>query len=476
MLHLPILRAGVPYQSLTTIPIKDFRARDTVAEVSLANSGLIVRDLARMKENRRVMSKLSVFDYLQICQDAADLFMKGEIPIGDAVQSPQDYIATLSASTGLPEVLCRANMHKLYSNLKNMETILAGLTRNLDLDLLDRGWMESTGHMVSFIPETDVLSAVLPNNSPGVHSLWLPAIPLKIPLALRPGSQEPWTPFRLIQALLRSGAPPEAFGFYPADHAGASELIHRSGRSLIFGDQSTVEKWEGNPRVQVHGPGWSKILIGKDKIDEWPRYIDLISASISENGGRSCLNASGVWVPSQGRAIATAIAKRLASIRATSMDDPQARLAAFSNPDVARRISQMIDAALQVPGAEDISASLREESRLVEFEGAAFLLPTIVFCTDPTHPLAQSEYLFPFAAVVETPQERMVEQIGPTLVATALTDDQDFREALLNAPNVDRLNLGEIATHRISWGQPHEGNLFQFLYRQRALQLASEAS
>ena len=40
--------------------------------------------------------------------------------------------------------------------------------------------------------QTPVLGAVLPSNSPGVHTLWLPAIPLQIGLVLKPGSQEIW--------------------------------------------------------------------------------------------------------------------------------------------------------------------------------------------------------------------------------------------------------------------------------------------
>ena len=48
-------------------------------------------------------------------------------------------------------------------------------------------------------------------------------IPLKIPLVLKPGSAEPWSPYRIIQAFIRAGAPREAFSFYPTDHAGSGE-------------------------------------------------------------------------------------------------------------------------------------------------------------------------------------------------------------------------------------------------------------
>jgi hypothetical protein len=36
------------------------------------------------------------------------------------------------------------------------------------------------------------------------------------------------------------------------------------------------------------------------------------------------------------------------------------------------------------------------------------------------------------------------------------------------------LQIGPIPTWQIRWDQPHEGNLFEFLYRQRAFQLARQ--
>ena len=36
--------------------------------------------------------------------------------------------------------------------------------------------------------------------------------------------------------------------------------------------------------------------------------------------------------------------------------------------------------------------------------------------------------------------------------------------------DIGRLNLGPVATNSIQWDQPHEGNLFEHLYQQRAFQ------
>jgi acyl-CoA reductase-like NAD-dependent aldehyde dehydrogenase len=241
---------------------------------------------------------------------------------------------------------------------------------------------------------------------------------------------------------------------------------------MFFGDAATVRAFEGDSRVQLHGPGWSKVLIGADQADEWPRHLDLIVESIADNGGRSCLNASGVWVTAHGREIAEALAERLARIEPLALDHPDARLAAFPDASVARRISELIDRHLRVPGAEDLTARHHSGGRVVELDGCTFLRPTLVFCTDPEHPLATCELLFPFATVVQVDAAELASRIGSTLVATAITEDRTLIEALIDAPHVDRLNLGAIPTCRVAWDQPHEGNLFEHLYRHRALQHA----
>lgn len=469
-IHIPLLRAGKPYRSLDAVPVPHFQTGEPVAHLSQANPGLIARDLAGSRERRSRLEAVPMNDLLAICRQAAHHFQNGVLPLGDGAQSPEDYIDQLAATTGMPKALGRANMAKIVKVLEEMDAVLDGLTRGLDLSVLDHGWIEQDGRPLNFLCETDALGVVLPSNSPGVHSLWVQAIALKVPVVLKPGSQEPWTPFRICQAFLAAGLPPEALGYYPTSYSGAAEILLRTGRSMLFGDKGTVAPWVHDRRVQIHGPGWSKVVFGADRAAEWPAYLDVIETSAVLNGGRSCINASGVWTAAHGRDMAEGLAKRFAAIEPCGIDHPDARIAAFTNKELARRLDAMIDEMLQQPGAEDLTAVYRER-RLVEHAGATFLLPTVIWCSDPDHPLAAMEFLFPFITVVEVPQETLAERMGPTLVATAITDDAALIRDLFAAHNVERLNLGPVPTMAISWDQPHEGNLFEHLYRQRALQV-----
>jgi acyl-CoA reductase-like NAD-dependent aldehyde dehydrogenase len=194
--------------------------------------------------------------------------------------------------------------------------------------------------------------------------------------------------------------------------------------------------------------------------------------SVFANSGRGCINCSGIWASRHTRDIAEAIAKRLADVRPLPADHPDATLAAFTVPGMASAISQSIDADLKAPGVTDVSATHRNGSRVITDGRAEFLLPTIVHSASPDAAIVHKEYMFPFATVVECPQDRMIEAIGPTLVCSAITNDRQFRAGLVDAVNIDRLNLGPVPTIQLNWLQPHEGNIVDFLYRARAFQTA----
>jgi acyl-CoA reductase-like NAD-dependent aldehyde dehydrogenase len=475
MLHVPLLRRGRPYRSLDVARAPHHATGAPFAEISQANVGLIRRDLLSQDGMREALARVPVARLIEMVRDAAGSFLADTLPLGDDRQRPDDYVEQVSATTGMPYAMVRRNMQRIASVMRNLDAILRGLTRGLDLGVLDRGFGEMNGQAVSFYPKARALGVVLPSNSPGVHGLWVPAIALKTPLVLRPGSAEPWTPFRIAQAMITAGVPADAFNYFPSDHAGAGEIVRQCGRSMFFGDLATVGAFAGDPRIELHGPGYSKVLFGADAAGDWRRHVDLAAASIAENGGRSCVNASGVWTPAHGREVAEALAEKLAAIAPRPADDPRAEIAPFVDPRVARRLNDQIDAGLDEPGAEDVTARYRAGPRLVERHGSTFLLPTVVHCTTSSHPLANREFLFPFAAVVDVTADemaRMPEALGPTLVVTALTNDQTLIDRLLASDLIGRLNLGPIQTNTIVWDQPHEGNLFDHLYGRRAFQKA----
>src|ERR1700761_9015391 len=107
---------------------------------------------------------------------------------------------------------------------------------------------------------------------------------------------------------------------------------------MISGGEATVERYKGNPRVQAHGPGFSKILLGDDLVDQWEKYIDLMADSVYLNSGRGCINCSGIWASRPTREIAQALAEKIGPVEVKPPDDPTAGLAAFTVPGVATAV------------------------------------------------------------------------------------------------------------------------------------------
>jgi hypothetical protein len=451
-MHLSAWRFGKPYESLERETLVHFLTGAPVAEVSQVGGAIVGRDLQKAAQARAALLAIDPEEIVERLQTAGNLYANGTVTVGDTKQSPDDFVKCQSATTGLPESLCRANMQKNMFVLSNMDRILDALSRGLDTKMLWQGYgTEHRGVTVSYQAQ-------------------LPVIALGVGLVMKPGSQEPWTPYRMAAAMVEAGIPAEAIGLYPGATDVGAGILAGCRRSMIFGSAKTVEQYRGNPGVQVHGPGFSKILFGDDCVDDWERHLDVLCESVAINSGRGCINASAIYASRHTQAIAAALAERLGPIEVKPPDDPDAKLAAFTIPGAAKAIWGQIEAGLKAPGVTHATAAYGD--RLVEGERCGWLRPTVVHCTGPEPEIAKAEYMFPFVSVVQCPQERMLSCVGPTLVCTAITTDASFQRRLVDCTHIDRLNLGPIPTTKLDWLQPHEGNIIDFLYRSRALQMA----
>lgn len=473
MLEIPVIRWGKPYESLEVTEVNHFATGEPIAKVHQANGGIIKRDMRTAQKARDILREIPCNDLIGLITKAADLYENGTLPFGNGTQSPDEFAHQQSSTTGLPEHMCKANMSKNSFVLKNMNKILDCLTRGLPLEILSRGWgAEDRGVVVSYQAQTPVLGAVLPSNSPGVHTLWLPAIPLQVGLVLKPGPQEPWTPYRMMAAFNEAGIPKEVWAMYPGEAEAGAAVLESCPRSMIFGGTPTVDRYKGNPRVQAHGPGFSKILLGDDVVDDWEQYVDLMVESVYINSGRGCINCSGIWASRHTKEIAQAIAEKIGPVEALPPTDPNAGLAAFTVPGMGPAVWNMIEADLKENGVTDMTSQYGP--RLVEQERCSYLRPMVIHCESHENEIAKKEYMFPFTTVVQCPEDQMLAKMGPTLVCTGITNNETLIHGLSDATYIDRLNIGPIPTSKLNWLQPHEGSIIDFLFRSRAYQVTDE--
>ena len=472
--HLPALRLGRAYESLEKTDVRDHRSGEPWRRVSQVNAGIIRRDLVRLEASRAALKKFTCAQLIEMCAQAAEVFANGTLPLGDKghTQSPQQYVETLSCTSGLPYTLVRRNMNRISTVLSQMGTILRGLTRGLDLGILDNGFGEQGGSRRKLFRDDQLTRRHHAEQLAGGE------------LALAAGDCAQGTggaearPRGAVYALAadpvvsRGGrAWRKRLVFTPPTTKGLARSCGSVDARSFSATRRPPMRYAGDPRIEIHGPGYSKILIGPDEIERWPEYLDLMVESIAQNGGRSCLNASAIIVPAHADEIADGLAKRLGPCGAAPDRRRERRACGICEPERWPNLStRRSTTASQTPGAEEVTAKYRKGPRLVTLNGAVYLRPTIVRCDSFAHPLAIREYLFPYASVLEVPQAKIVESIGPSLVVTAITSDERLIEQLMESPHIDRLNIGPLSTMQVSWDQPHEGNLFELLYKRRAIQ------
>lgn len=466
-ISIPALCFGEEYRSLNLHPITDLGTGERLGSLSFVVENRIATDCKRdraLERGRAKLLEIPVQRRIAMAVEAADIFEHATLDGGGVSQSPEEYTELLSRTSGLPLTLARDNTARVAAALRKTEGVVDGLSRGLPREIYDTGLGKQGGSTVRLVPNIPALGCVMPNNSPGVHVTWLPAPVFGFPVVLRPGSSEPFTPFRLIQAHIEAGYPKEAFGFYPCDHQAASRIPDLTKGAIVFGSDATVKQWANNPLVQRHGSGFSKLFVGDELMSNWEVLISELAENIAANSGRSCFAVSRIVVPRYGKEIAAALAAELAKIVPTKRDDPAARLSAMAMPKVAVSVNDLIDSHLKKGGAVDYSLLARGgKSRLEVFEGRTYLHPTVIHCDSSNHPLANQEFLFPFAAVVESSIDDAFMQMGPTLSLAVYTADEALKlRARMSGVSLVSVNIG---TSKLDRCQPHEENLFELFFR-----------
>src|SRR5438045_7209535 len=133
MIHIPVLRWGEPYKSMEVDKVVHFATGEALAETSRANGGLVERDMRHAGRAREVLRDIPIKELLEKVKKAADLYTDAELPLGDGTQSPDQFVRMQSATTGLPEHMCRFNMKKNHFVLNNLDKVIDSLTRGLDM-------------------------------------------------------------------------------------------------------------------------------------------------------------------------------------------------------------------------------------------------------------------------------------------------------------------------------------------------------
>ena len=441
LLSVPALRSGEERTSRDTHVLRGVTGEPlaTVHEVPPLVARLTIKTMRQSPE-------LSLDERLSVLAEAGRLFAKATI----GGQTPEEYCRLQALASGVPVTVARGVLERVARGGETLGEVIRRQTP------------AGAGDTARWVRRGRVLSVIAPSNHPGTHGAWLQALAMGYRVAVRPGGRDPFTPLRLVRALLTAGLHPGWASLLPGGHATADALTQAGDLALVYGGEDTVARLRGNDRVLVRGPGRSKILVDTEP-DE--AVLDHLVAEIAGDGGVRCTNTTAVLTTGDHRRLAGQLAERLAALPAHPVTDPRAVLPVRPRPEAEALRGGAAAAAGPAP---DLVAAYCPEGPLANVGEPAVALRPAVFVLDRCdHPALATELPFPCAWVAPW---RMADGLAPlddSLALGLLTKDTSLVEKALAMPGVRTVVHGPVAR----WWQdpylPHDGHLGQFLNEAR---------
>lgn len=443
-IEIPALGPSGEFRAANRLSVTDVSGA-ALAEVSLVPPVFVHRAMAALHR----AETLPATDRAALLAEAAALFEHATI----GGLSPADYQHAVSRAGGVPIASVRGATGSVARRVADAFTSAhQARARGAVADWRDPS--TEAGRAV-WARRGSVFAVHAAGNHPGTHSIWPEALALGYRVAVRPSSRDPFTPHRLISALRTAGFPADHVVLLPTDHAGADAVLRGADLGMVYGGADVVAKYRGS-QVLPQGPGRSKILITADT--DWRRHLDVIVESVADHGGTGCVNTSAVLVEGDPGPLAEAIAERLAAMPSLPPEHPKAGL-----PVQPVATARAFESYLQ-KAAAGTRAWLGGDGVVDELgDGSAALRPAVHEVAEAD--AAQIGIELPFPCVWVAPWNRTagVAALRDTLVLTALTQDTELVDRLVDEPSIRNVYLGDRHTHWMASGVPHDGYLGDFL-------------
>lgn len=451
--RLPLVRTGVATTSAETVELRGVDGTP-LATVNLAPPLLANLTIADMRRHGSIGEALAD----NVLRHAGKLFATAELN----GLTPEKYCELQARSTGVPVTVARRTLHDIEDICAHMGNRVSaerpcGVISGVAPGSIDAVWVR----------RGDVLSVIAPSNNPGVHVQWIQGVALGYRVVVRPGMQDPFTPARLVAALLCAGVDARCLSLLPGGHATADALITSADLSLVFGGDDVTKRYAGNRSVILRGPGRSKLLHTGEFTD---RALDTICTSVGYDAGRRCTNASAVFTDTDPGEIGAAVAARLAELTPAAPLSPEAQLPVMP---IDRATTLRAHLETERAGAVDVAATHYPDGVLADLgDGSAALRPAVLVCDRSDHPGAGIELPFPCVWILPWNRRQGLAPLRNTLALTILSDDRTLAEEALREPSIRKVLLGPLPTFSAGPTSPHDGFLGQDLMEARAYGIA----
>jgi acyl-CoA reductase-like NAD-dependent aldehyde dehydrogenase len=416
-----------------------------VADLGLAPTLLVNRVLAEL----RAAPDQADTERLAAIAKAASLFATAELE----GEGPEEYQAAVARVGGLPRATVRDGVGAIVEVSSGIDKYLhqqrpegAALT-----------WRDQStvGGSAVWTRRGRVFAVHAPGNHPGPHAEWLVALGLGYRVVVRPSRRDPYTPRRLMRALLAAGVDPGYLAMLPCSYAVAGSILRGADLAMVYGDDNVVRQYADDSRVLVRGPGRSKIVVTADT--DWRDHLDVLADSVAGGGGTACVNTTSIFVEGDARGLAEALAARLDALPSRPLGADDAALPVYP-AEQARALEGYV--GQRAEGA----VALHDGPLLVDWEdGGATLRPAVFLVDDADAPQARSELPFPCVWVAPWDRARGAASLRDTLVLTVLGGDDELIDDCVNEPSIRNVYQGRYPTYWMKTGMPHDGYLGEFL-------------
>jgi acyl-CoA reductase-like NAD-dependent aldehyde dehydrogenase len=442
MIEVPIWRRGRPQKSLDTRRLTSYRGQE-VAQVYQASALIVQRTVSDLRACPPLYGD-DLRPVWAMIAKAGQILAEAEL--GGC--TPEAHAELVTRATGTPITATRQALRDLAAAMTRIEEALRWQAPGGDLALLRQNRLTLIdGRTCAWVPVGRVLGFIAPSNHPTVHFTWVMALALGWSVALRPGADDPLTPWRLALALEAAGLPMERLAILPGSHDLVPALVEACDRTIAYGGTALAERLGRDARVLFNGPGSSKVVV------EPPLDLDAAAAflvgSILQDAGRKCTCTSSVVLWGENAELVKRVQAGLAEV---PLLDP-------------------LDAAAQVPAWRDQTQVEQVPAEVAQHDGLLFVRPALVACADPSAPPFGLELPTPWATAVQLSRSAdPMPVLRESLAVTLLSRDERLRASCLFEPSILKVYVGPIYPSDFEPGAPHHGRLSEFLFTSKAHQ------
>lgn len=467
---LPLLRNGQEYLSQSKKTLMGIHG-EKLLDVSIAPEIHVQMALPINKgAGYNLLQEMSIDDIVDIYVQAGKIY-SSDMLIGGISTSIDEWAELITLSTGMPIQYVQGALGAIPAifRKRQLQRLLKANSPTGHLDIYDDFVGVRGTTKFAWSPRGRNVGVALPGNHPAVSMLGALMPLFKMPTILRSSSSEPFSAFRLCKALWEAGLPSEALFHFVTDRSIVDTIVRNSDLGIIFGSEWVLKAYENNSKVKTYGPGRSKILIDIENLSPTltDLSVDISHQSITLDGGRGCINASGIVYNSKEGYddFKEKLAERMASVDVLDPMDPRAQIPAMSISS-AQNLHGFIKSRM-TGNIHDVTAKYRGKEDFLHVENdLAYLMPTLLEL-DEEHSMRTDEYPFAFGTITRPNDYYAEELVENSLSLGLLTDDPSKAKKLLQDPSIKKVFVNN-QTFLMDIAAPHEGFQAEFLYRSKA--------